>query len=101
VLFVVAAAKANFGTGGLYVVAALSGLTDVDAITLSSARLVSTGSMSSADGWRLVLVAACSNLVFKAGTVAVLGTWRLFRIIGALFAIAIAVGAIVFVVWRD
>lgn len=101
VLFAVAAAKENFGTSGLYVVAALSGLTDVDAITLSSARLVSTGSMSTADGWRVVLVAACSNLAFKAGTVAVLGTWKLFRVVGTLFAVAMAVAAIVFVVWRD
>ena len=39
VLLAVAFARDRFGTAGLYTVAVLSGLTDVDAITLSTARL--------------------------------------------------------------
>jgi uncharacterized membrane protein (DUF4010 family) len=40
ILLAAAAAREWFGTRGLYVVAALSGLTDMDAITLSTAQLV-------------------------------------------------------------
>ncbi len=40
VLFAVAATKAHFENTGLYVVAILSGLTDMDAITLSTSRMV-------------------------------------------------------------
>ena len=101
VLFAVAAARQNFGTTGLYSVAALSGLTDVDAITLSSARLVSTGAMPAADGWRVVLIAATSNLAFKAAMTAALGTWRLFRVVGSLFAVAAGFAVVVFFAWPD
>jgi len=61
VLFVVAAAKERYGARGLYAVAALSGLTDVDAITLSTAQLVNAGRLNAEDGWRLVVLAAISN----------------------------------------
>jgi hypothetical protein len=43
VLVAAAAAREQFGTGGLYAVSALSGLTDVDAITISAAQLVGDG----------------------------------------------------------
>jgi uncharacterized membrane protein (DUF4010 family) len=99
VLVAIAAAKARFGTSGLYAVAAISGLTDVDAMTLSTAQLVSAGSLDTTTGWRLVLVAAASNLVFKAGMVAVLGNRRLFGIVAALFAAGIVATAVLFLVW--
>src|SRR3970282_2079773 len=43
VLLALAAAKAHLGPRGLYLVAGLSGLTDVDAITLSTAQKVRLG----------------------------------------------------------
>ena len=70
VLLAVAAAKDHFGDRGLYVVAVLSGLTDVDAITLSTGRLVQEARIPPDTGWRVVLIAALANLVFKAGIVA-------------------------------
>jgi uncharacterized membrane protein (DUF4010 family) len=73
VLVVVAAAKKYFGNSGLYVAAALSGLTDVDAITLSSARLVSTSHLEASTAWRLILLGGLANVVFKMGLVLVLG----------------------------
>src|SRR4029077_2360622 len=66
VLFAVAAAKECLGQGGLYVVAGLSGLTDMDAISLSTTQLVNSGTLGPASGWRIILVAALSNLIFKA-----------------------------------
>lgn len=45
-----AAAKDYFGSSGLYVVAVISGLTDVYAITLSTAKLVSNKNLEPASG---------------------------------------------------
>lgn len=99
VLFAVAAAKAHFGDRGLYVVAALSGLTDVDAITLSTAQLVTDNRLDPDTGWRIVLLAATSNLVFKAATVAVLGNRRLFTLVAVTFGVAVLVAAGLLVFW--
>jgi uncharacterized membrane protein (DUF4010 family) len=99
VLLAVAFARSRFGTAGLYAVAGLSGLTDMDAITLSTARLVDGGAVAAGDGWRAILLASFTNLVFKAGVVAVLGTWRLFGRIAILFGLALAGGAAVWWLW--
>lgn len=93
VLLAVAAANTAFGDRGLYVAAVLSGLTDMDAITLSIAQLVSTGEVAPETGWRLILVAALSNLAFKAGIVAMVGGRTLLRRVGVGFGVAGAVGA--------
>ncbi len=97
VLFATAAARDHFGVQGLYAVSALSGLTDVDAITLSTAQLVRTGQVDSAVGWRLILLALLSNLVFKGGVIAVLGGRRLLVRIAGPFLLALAVGALLIV----
>lgn len=92
VLFVVAAVKERYGNRGLYVVAGLSGLTDVDAITLSTAQLVNSGRLDAGDGWKLIVVAAISNLIFKAGAIVALGPRRLFFKILPAYGIVIAAG---------
>lgn len=93
VLLAVAAANTAFGDRGLYVAAVLSGLTDMDAITLSIAQLVSTGEVAPETGWRLILVAAMSNLAFKAGIVAMVGGRPLLGRVGVGFGVAGVVGA--------
>ena len=92
VLFVVAAVKELYGSRGLYAVAALSGLTDVDAITLSTAQLVNAGRLNADDGWKLIVVAAISNLIFKAGAVAALGRRKLLVRILPAYGIVIVAG---------
>jgi uncharacterized membrane protein (DUF4010 family) len=82
----------HYGNRGLYVVAALAGLTDVDAITLSTVQLVNAGRLNADDGWRLVVMAAVSNLIFKAGAVAALGCRQLFVRILPAYGIVIAAG---------
>jgi len=99
VTFAVAAAKDHFGAQGLYVVASLSGLTDMDAITLSVSRLVGAGQIDSGSGWRLIVVALMSNLVFKAGTVMFLGHRRLTTRIVSLYFAALVVAALVLLLW--
>jgi uncharacterized membrane protein (DUF4010 family) len=96
-----AAANDVLGNQGLYGVAILSGLTSVDAITLSTAKMVNLKSMEAATGWKVILVAALANLVFKGGVVAVLGDRRLFRQIALWFGICLAGGLLVVFLWPD
>lgn len=92
VLIALAATKSHLGTEALYVVAAISGLTDMDAITLSTANIANRDAAMLADGWRLVVVAALANLVFKACMVGILGTRRLFLEVSLLFLIPMVGG---------
>jgi uncharacterized membrane protein (DUF4010 family) len=101
VLLAVAAAREYFGQSGLYVVAVLSGLTDMDAITLSVTQLVNSGQITTGTGWRLILVASMANLAFKAGTVAVLGERRLFWRVAVSFGAAAAAGAALLLFWPN
>jgi uncharacterized membrane protein (DUF4010 family) len=99
VLFAVAYAKEKAGTRGLYLVSVLSGLTDVDAITLSVARLAGSGQIEPAQAWRLIVVALMSNLVFKGAMAAGLGDARLRRLVAAIFGAELVVGAAVLAFW--
>ncbi len=92
ILVAVEAARRYFGEAGLYVVAAISGLTDMDAITLSTSNLVSAGRLEAAVGARLVVLAAMANLVFKAGLVAFLGSRSMLLRVGLGYLLAIAAG---------
>ena len=99
VLLAVAVAKEHFGSAGFYTVAIISGLTDMDAITLSSARLVENGRTDPSTGWRAILIAAMSNFVFKFGTVSLLGDRLLTLRIGAAFGLILTFGAAVLWFW--
>lgn len=99
ILLAVAAARQHFGNQGIYVVAVLSGLTDMDAITLSSAQLINDGVLAPAVAWRAVLMAAMANLVFKGLAVAVLGDARLRRNIILLFGLSFAGGVALLIAW--
>jgi uncharacterized membrane protein (DUF4010 family) len=99
VILAVAAAKNHFGASGLYTVAVLSGLTDMDAITLSTAQLVNGGTLDANTGWRVILVASMSNLVFKAGIVAALGDRSLLRRISILFGTGLSSAIAIMLLW--
>ncbi|QDU38595.1 MgtC family protein [Maioricimonas rarisocia] len=99
ILFAVAVAKDHFGSRGLYVVAGLSGLTDMDAITLSTARFVADGQVDVDIGWRMILLGALSNIVCKHVIVGLLGGWRLFLRVAPVFVAAIIAGALILLLW--
>jgi uncharacterized membrane protein (DUF4010 family) len=99
VLLAVAAVREHVGDRGLYVVAAVSGLTDVDAITLSTAQLINRGQLGLDAGWRMILIGALSNLVFKCGAVALLGDRRLLLRVGLGFAVALVAGLLLLALW--
>ncbi|HSD66695.1 MAG TPA: DUF4010 domain-containing protein, partial [Vicinamibacteria bacterium] len=69
VLIVVAAVERYFPGRGYYVVAAIAGLPDVDAITLSMAGLARSGGIDLATAAGALVVAALANTVLKCGMV--------------------------------
>lgn len=81
------------GSQGLYAVALVSGLTDVDAITLSSLRLFNLGQLSEPQTVTAIAIAFLSNMAFKFGMVVFIGGWRLARQVAIGFS-AIACGVL-------
>jgi uncharacterized membrane protein (DUF4010 family) len=91
--------RERFGEPGVYGVAFLGGLTDVDAITLSTARLSLDGRIAPEIAWRAILLAALANLLFKAVVVAALGPAALLRRVGLTFMAPLVLGAAVLLFW--
>ena len=67
------------GSRGLYLLALASGLTDVDAITLSSLRMFGMEKLDAAQTVTAITLATLSNLAFKTGLVIVIGGAALAR----------------------
>lgn len=101
ILLAVAFARDYFGESGLYVVSILSGLTDVDAITLSISNSMNRGEISSTLSWRLILIAFLSNLLFKGGMASVLGERLLARYIWFTFSACLAFGLVIIFLWPE
>ncbi len=97
----IALSRRMFGDAGLTVVAILSGLTDVDAITLSTAQLVRDGQLEANVGWRVIMVGALSNLAFKGGLAVALGSRRHRILVAVAFVIAILVGIPIILYWPE
>lgn len=98
VLIGVAYARQHLGDAGLYTVAAISGLTDMDAITLSTSELVAKGHIATDQGWRVILLGGLANLLFKAVMVAVLAHRSMLWFVLAAFA-ATGLGAAALWIW--
>jgi uncharacterized membrane protein (DUF4010 family) len=99
VVLAVAAGKHWLGDRGIYVVAAVSGLTDMDAITLSTSRMAASGALATETTWRAIVIATIANLACKAGIVALLGGPALFRRIAVLFGIQASAGIALLLLW--
>jgi uncharacterized membrane protein (DUF4010 family) len=81
------------GMRGLYSLAFVSGLTDVDAISLSAMRLFGEAKLSAAEAASAIVVAVCANILVKAGIAFTAGGSALGRRCVAGFAvIALALG---------
>lgn len=78
------------GSKGLFLVALASGLTDVDAVTLSTLRLYNLEKITQLQAVVSVVLAILSNLVFKIGLVVAIGGAALARrTLPGLLAIAV------------
>jgi uncharacterized membrane protein (DUF4010 family) len=67
------------GSRGLYAVALVSGLTDVDAITLSSLHLFQLDRLTASEAVDAITLAVLANLGFKSALALVLGGWKMMR----------------------
>ena len=79
VLFAAAWLSDLVGSQGVYAVALVSGLTDVDAITLSSLRLFGLGNLRAEQAVTTVFLAVLANIAFKSGLATVIGGAALAR----------------------
>jgi uncharacterized membrane protein (DUF4010 family) len=97
VLVLVKLAELHSPGRGQYVVAGLAGLTDVDAITLSMARLVHDGGADTRVGVVAIVIATLTNTVVKCGMVILLGGGGLRRraLVATTVLVAVGVGVVV------
>ena len=90
VLLAVKIVQEHFPPSGLYAVAALAGLTDVDAITLSMSEFAQSGEARVAV--IAIVIAAISNTIVKCAMAFVLGGAELGKKLIAATALALAAG---------
>jgi len=93
VLFVSAWLSDIAGKQGMYVLALVSGLTDLDAIALSSMRLFNLGKLALDVTVIAICLAMIANLAFKTGIAVVVGGRPLgTKILGGMGAVAAGLG---------
>ncbi len=96
VVLVAAAARDHLGNAGLYLSSAVAGLTDVDAIALSVAKMHASGELPETVAVRSIVLATIVNTLVKAGLALVLGGRGVGRPVGlALGGVAVVGGAVV------
>jgi len=95
VVFVARAAELYFGEAGLYLAAAIAGLTDVDAITLAIADLAKSGAHATDVAARAIIIAVAANNLVKSAMAISLGSPELRRLMlpTALCLLVAGVGA--------
>ncbi|MBK6799388.1 MAG: MgtC/SapB family protein [Acidobacteria bacterium] len=99
ILLAVTIARDKFGSSGLYTVAAISGLTDVDAITLSTSQMVNLNIIPPENAWRVIVTATMSNLMFKSFMIILLGHSRLFYRTVTCLGLSFATGIALLLFW--
>jgi len=99
VLFATSAVRQHFGPTALYGVSALSGLADLDAITLSISRMVAQNGISAANAWQMILLGSLANLVFKGVMAACLGSWQLALRLALFFCLGLIGGLAILWFW--
>jgi len=93
ILFITRVADLYFGSMGIYVASLLSGVADVDAITISMA-LQAKSTIPSTTAVIAITMATISNTVFKFLIALLIGTRRFAKYIGIIFILIILTGII-------
>jgi uncharacterized membrane protein (DUF4010 family) len=94
ILFAIKAAKHYLGDAGLYLAAALGGTTDVDAVTLSTAKHATAGETAAVIA---IMIATVSNTIVKSSLALGIGGARLGKrafVIGGLIVAGAVAGSI-------
>jgi len=97
VLLVSQSANSWFGDSGIYATAFLSGLADVDAITLTLSALEADGEISPSVATTGIVIGAIANTLMKAGLAWLLGTVKLGRRVTVALGIVSVLGIAVVV----
>lgn len=92
ILFVSKLASIYLGSRGVYLASIISGVADVDAITISMALLAQNNVLSATTAVTAITLASISNTVVKFGIALFLGTKTFGKNLGVLFAIIIMAG---------
>ena len=98
VLLVSEYANEWLGTSGLYATAFLSGLADVDAMTITLSRLAAEGTVSTDVATTGIVIAAIANTLVKGGLAWVLGSSRLGRLVAVVLGAVVVTGLVVLAV---
>jgi uncharacterized membrane protein (DUF4010 family) len=93
------AAKDALGNAGIYGIAFVSGLADVDAILVSSVQMQAQGEIPADAAVTAILLAVIANMLSKAGLAFTIGGARLGRPVTLGFGAIAAAGAAAAVVW--
>jgi len=98
ILLVARTAEMQFGDTGVYISSFLSGLADVDAITLSMAELSGKGELSIDTASRAIVIAILANTVVKGGLVLTSGSRQIRRVLlpGFLLILLTGISVILF-----
>ena len=83
-----------YGTVGVYAISFFSGLADVDAITLSSAKMAMEGRLTETVALNSILIAAISNTMMKTLYAYILGGKEFGRLFALAAAAIVAAGAL-------
>ncbi len=94
ILLLAQALKEWLGETGIYLLSALSGISDVDAITLSLARMSSDDTLAADAAVTGIVIAATVNTLVKAALVLVLCGGMMGRLVLSTFLAMIACGAL-------
>jgi uncharacterized membrane protein (DUF4010 family) len=100
VVLAVAMVKGRFGASALYPVAIVGGLTDTDAVTLSTSNLMARERLVPEAAWQLILLAALANIAVKGAWAGVVGSPPLRKRIAVLTMLALGGGAGILAAWR-
>lgn len=88
-------AQINLGTTGIYLSSFVSGVADVDAITLSISQLsLDAEALQAQAAVRAIILAAISNTLVKGGMVVILGDKMLRKVIWPGFLMLVVAGVI-------
>ena len=93
ILFLVKYAEAEMGDGGLYLTSLVSGLMDVDAITVSVATLAKDG-LSNSSAVTAISIAALTNTFVKGGIFLLFGNKEVAKKIISVFVLVFVVGVL-------
>jgi uncharacterized membrane protein (DUF4010 family) len=88
------------GDAGIYALAAISGLADVDALSLSLAKMAADAQVASSVATEAIVLAILVNTMVKAALAYVIGGKALGLRVASVLLPAVAVGGVFILFWR-